>query len=143
MVSACGGAPAPTMHVDLVAAPGASIFDSIERIEILQFGPVTVADVKRSAAGLPLSFDVETTAGFSLNVQGFDASGTVVAVGESPPDAMVDGDVVTLDGDATHVSIYVAAPNSIAEAPQLGAPWHRNERATVWRRVRRRRICDR
>ncbi len=110
VLAACGAPPAPTIHVDLVTAPGSTLLDRVDRLRVRVLGPTTVYEATRDAGGLSTSFDVEADSAGDLVVEGFDSSDLLIAAGQSPQARGL------FEVDAS-VTIYVATPFSIEEAP--------------------------
>ena len=106
--AACG--QSGTVDVTLVTAPGSTVLDNVETLQLTLTDPLTTETATRqgSSFSLSFSFDAAQVAG-QLIVQGMDAGGTVIAVGESPP--------FPVDALSASVSIFVAAPNSVAASP--------------------------
>jgi hypothetical protein len=107
--AACGGSTG-TLKISLVTATGSHVLDAVEKIRLTITEPHQVIEATRTSQGFDLSveFDSNSNAGTAI-VEGFDASGALVACGQSPafPLSAVDAAIV----------VYVAAPNSIALAP--------------------------
>ncbi|HEX3761591.1 MAG TPA: hypothetical protein VHW23_22995 [Kofleriaceae bacterium] len=113
-LAGCAGATG-TVAVSLVTAPDSHVLDAVTRLRLTVTQPHQVVDATRGSSGfdLTLEIDASTTSG-ALIVEGFDASGALIASGQSPP--------FPLDALNASVSIYIAAPNSVAVAPHaLGA----------------------
>ena len=111
---ACQGATG-TIILDLATAPGSTVLDGVERLRVTVTAPRRTFETERTADGgfdLALELDAGVTA--ALIVEGFDASGGLVATGMSP-------DIGFGPTDA-HVVIYVAPPMSIAAAPDTLSP---------------------
>lgn len=104
-----------TVAVELVTAPDSHVLDPVQRLRLTLTQPHQVVEAARGPSGfdLALELDATSTTG-ALIVEGFDATGALVACGESPPFAFAALNAT--------VKIYVAAPRSIAVAPEpLGA----------------------
>jgi hypothetical protein len=104
-----------TVTVDLLTAPDSHVLDPVQRLRLTLTQPHQVVETTRGSAGFDLAIELDaTTTGGALIVEGFDAAGALVACGQSP--------VFSLGAINATVSIYVAAPRSIALAPKaLGA----------------------
>src|SRR5579871_5977572 len=84
LAAACGNSG--TLSVSLVTAPGSTVLDSVETLDVTLTDPLTTVSATREGSGFSLSFQLDATdAAGQLIVQGLDAGGNVVAVGESPP----------------------------------------------------------
>jgi hypothetical protein len=110
LLAACEGAIG-TIDIDIVTAPGAAPLADVTRVRLTLDNPPAVVDSVRDANGafeLALEVNAEGTSGF-VTFEGFDAGDTVVAWGRSGalPVAAIDA----------FISIYVAAPDTIAAAP--------------------------
>lgn len=100
-----------TVNLDLTTAPGSTVLDPVTRIRITLTEPREVQETNKNASGgfdLAMEFPAGGEIG-ALILEGFDASGAVVATGMSPP--------FPIGPTNAHVVIYVAAPMSIAGAP--------------------------
>lgn len=113
-LAACSG-DAAVITVDLATAPGSTLLDSVQTLRMIITDPRRVVTAERTGNGFDLGFDVpaEGTSAAIL-VDGLDASGSVIASGATPNFAFggVDG----------HVVVYMAAPNTVAIAPQALEP---------------------
>src|SRR5262249_46459162 len=105
----CGGSGG-TIQVSLVTAPDSHLLDAVQKLRVTLTQPrqVVVADRSGSGFDLALEFDAVTDSG-ALIVEGFDASGRLVACGQSPK--------FPVAGVSARVAVYLAAPISIALAP--------------------------
>ncbi|MFN0253294.1 MAG: hypothetical protein ACKV2T_40865 [Kofleriaceae bacterium] len=108
-ISACN-ASTGTLELDLATAPGSTVLSAIDRLRLTLTSPAATYETTRSAQGLDLAFEIEAveTEG-EIYVEGFDASGARIVVGQSPP--------FPLAGTNGRVVIYVAAPFSFEAAP--------------------------
>lgn len=104
-----------TVTVELVTAPGSHVLDPVQRMRLTITQPHQVVEAARGPSGFDLALELDATStGGALIVEGFDASGALVACGQSPAFAFAALNAT--------VKIYVAAPRSIAVAPvPLGA----------------------
>jgi len=107
---ACSG-DSGTIAISIVTAPGSTVMDTVQTARLTLSDPVTVVETERDASGrLVLDLTVEASGNnAAVRFEGFDSDGVLVAVGATPvlPLAAIDADI----------DIYVAAPNSLAEAP--------------------------
>lgn len=113
-VAACDGATG-TISIGLTTAPGSTVLDPVTRLRVSLTAPPTTYEVDRHGDGFDLAFDLDATSTTgAIVVEGLDATGAVVAAGESPPFpfAAINANVV----------IYIAAPMSIAPAPLALTP---------------------
>ena len=115
VLCACGGTVG-TVNVSLTTAPGSHVLDSVQTLQLTITNPHQVTTAQKNASG---GFDIvidEPAKGTSgaLIVEGLDASGATVAVGQSPafPFGGIDAKVV----------IYMAAPNTVGLAPAMLTP---------------------
>lgn len=119
VAAALGGCPAPsvgTIEVALATAPGSTVLDGIQRVRLTLTTPREVVEAERTEEGISLAIEIEAVedAG-ALIVEGFDATGGIVAAGQSP--------AFPVTGIDARIVIYVAAPLTIAPAPMtLGPP---------------------
>jgi Kelch motif protein len=111
---ACSGTTG-TVEVTLVTAPGSHVLDPVQTLRLTITTPRQVAVTQRTASGFDLALELDATgANGALIVEGLDATGTLVACGQSPafPVAAINARIV----------VYIAAPRSVALAPVgLGA----------------------
>jgi hypothetical protein len=108
MVAACS--QNGTLSVSLVTAPGSTVLDDVQTLQLTLTSPLTTQVATREGSGFSIVLQVDTTDGAGeLIVEGLDGSGNLVAAGQSPPfpvDAL----------DATF-AIFMAAPNTMAASP--------------------------
>lgn len=113
-LAACQGATG-TIILDLTTAPGSTVLDSVETLRVTASNPVQVFETTRSDdGGFDLSMELEAGVTAALTLEGFDASGGLVATGMSPE--------VGFAPSNARIAIYVAPPMSIAPAPERLAP---------------------
>ncbi len=99
-----------TIDVTLVTAPGSTVLDDVQTLELTLTDPLTTQIATRQGSGFSIQLQVDVTdAAGQLIVQGLDGSGTLIATGESPPFP-----VNALDAE---IAIFMAAPNSMAASP--------------------------
>jgi hypothetical protein len=109
VVCACSGTVG-TLAVELTTAPGSHVLDAVDTLQLTLTRPRQVITAQRTAAGFDLALEVDASGvGGALIVEGFDAQGALVACGQSPAFS-----VSAINADIT---VYVAAPRSIALAP--------------------------
>ena len=114
LLAACNGTVG-TLSVTLTTAPGSTLLDSAQTLNLTITNPHQVTTATRGAHGFTIDLQMPaTTATGSIIVEALDASGTHIAAGESPP--VPFGAV-----DAT-IAIYMAVPNTIGAAPTMLAP---------------------
>ncbi len=100
-----------TISVTLATAPGSPVLDNVETLRFLITDPHQEQIAKRGSDGkfaIDVQLDATDTQG-AIIVDGRDANGTVVASGATP--------AFPLNGVSASVVVYMAAPNSIAQAP--------------------------
>lgn len=114
-LGACDGASG-TFAVSLVTAPDSRVLDGVTLARLVLSAPRTVVESPRAADGsFALELDVDASgASGTLLFEGVDATGAILAVGETPP-------LPIAAVDAT-IRIYVAAPRSFAAAPVALVP---------------------
>jgi len=105
-----------TVSVSLTTAPGSHVLDTVETLQLTITNPHEVTTAHRSASG---GFDIvidhdATGATGALIIEGLDASGATVAVGQSPP--------FPFGGIDAKVVVYMAAPNTVGLAPATLTP---------------------
>jgi len=101
-----------TINLSLVTAPGSTLLDGVQTLHVIATSPRQEFDATRDATGFDLAFDLaaDGTSG-ALIVDGYDAAGTLVATGESPPFP-----IAALDAS---VAIYLAPPRSLLASPAV------------------------
>lgn len=114
VLAACNGTVG-TLSVTLATAPGSTVLDSADSLELILTNPHTVTTAKRGPGGFSIELDLPAQgASGSLIADAFDASGALVATGASP--------TFPLGGIDAKLVIYMAAPNTIAAAPLALTP---------------------
>jgi hypothetical protein len=101
-----------TVTLDLATAPGSQVLDAVDTLRLTITNPHQVIESKRTQAGFDLALDLDAGgATGALIVEGLDASGALIACGQSPkfPVAAINA----------HLVIYMAPPRSIALAPMM------------------------
>jgi len=108
LLGACG--TSGTIDITPVTAPGSTVLDDVEHVRLVLSNPYTVIEADRGPNGFDLAIDVlaEGPSGEIL-LEGFDADGDLVAYGRTPPLP-----IAAIDASIT---IYVAGPQTLAEAP--------------------------
>jgi hypothetical protein len=104
-----------TITLGLTTAPGSTVLDRVERLQVRLTHPPTVLEATRANGGFQLALEVEATdESGAIVVNGFDGANELVATGMSPafPIAAIDARVV----------IYMAAPMSVDTAPVALSP---------------------
>jgi hypothetical protein len=108
-LAACSGETG-TLSVTLTQAPGSTLLDGVQTLRLTLTNPRRVVTAERGSSGFSLELELDATgeAG-ALQVEGLDASGTLIANGASPlfPVGALDGRIV----------IYMAAPLSVGASP--------------------------
>ncbi len=108
-LAGCGGTTG-TLSVTLVIAPGSTVLDSARSLKLVLTNPHKVTTAQRNGAGFAVELDLPATSvDGQLIVDAYNASGTLVATGESP--------LFPLGAIDASVAIYMAAPLSMAAAP--------------------------
>lgn len=99
-----------TISISLVTAPGSTVLDPVTHLRATLSSPVRVVEADRGPDGFELALEVPADGrGSVVVIEGFDAAGTRLVVGASPPIplAAVDADM----------AVYLAPPMSLAAAP--------------------------
>jgi hypothetical protein len=110
VLAACGGATG-TLDVALATAPGSTVLDPVQTLRLTVTSPHRVYEASRDDEGhfrIDVDFDANGQNG-ALIVDGLDDNGAIIATGQSPPFP-----IAALNAK---VVVYMAAPMSIAEAP--------------------------
>ncbi|MBV8762423.1 MAG: hypothetical protein JO257_34380 [Deltaproteobacteria bacterium] len=114
LLAACNGTVG-TLKLELTTAPGSTLLDSAQTLQLTITNPHQVTTATRGPSGFTIDLQMPaTTAPGSIIVEALDASGTRIAAGESPP--LPFGAI-----DATIV-VYMAVPNTIGVAPASLTP---------------------
>jgi hypothetical protein len=115
LVCACSG-NVGTVNLSLTTAPGSHVLDSVQTLQLTITNPHQVTTASRtSAGGFDIVLDLPANgATGALVVEGLDASGATIAVGQSPP--------FPFGGINAKVVVYMAAPDSVGPAPVMLAP---------------------
>ena len=107
---ACTGTSG-TVQLALTTAPGSTVLDAAQTLRLTITAPRTVTEATRASDGsfdLAIDIDATQTTG-AVVVEGLDATGATIAVGESPP--------FPLSAISAKVVVYMAAPRSFGAAP--------------------------
>lgn len=107
---ACGR-PEGTVDLTIAVAPGSDLMDEVERVRLTLSDPPATREAERGPDGdfaLALEVSADGERG-RITLEGFGANGQLVAVGHAGP--------VPIAAIDAQIAIYVAAPDSIAEAP--------------------------
>ncbi|TMQ06348.1 MAG: hypothetical protein E6J90_45535 [Deltaproteobacteria bacterium] len=111
---ACTGTTG-TLQIELITAPDSHVLDPVTALQVTLTNPHRRMVTTRTGSGFALAFEIDASnTGGALIVEGLDATGKLVASGQSPvfPESAINATV----------AIYIAAPNSIALSPvALGA----------------------
>lgn len=108
-LAACGGTTG-TVTVALVTSTGSHVLDAVQTIRLTVTEPHQVVEAKRTAKGFDLSFEFDSDANpGAIVIEGLDASGALVACGQSPG--------VPFSAITAGITVFVAAPNSISLSP--------------------------
>ena len=115
-LAACTGGTTGTVTLDLITAPGSHVLDAVQQLRMTLTSPRQVVESSRTATGFELALELDASGGnAALIVEGLDASGALVACGQSPvfPVTAINASIV----------VYMAPPRSInAAAVALDAP---------------------
>jgi hypothetical protein len=111
LAAAACTSPEGTIVLSITAAPGSDVMERIERVRLSLSDPPAVAEAERGPdGGFDLALDVVAKGERGrLLFEGFDAGGELVAVGHAGP--------LPIAAITVGVEIYVAPPDSLAEAP--------------------------
>lgn len=115
VLAACQG-ESGTISLGLTTAPGSAVLDGVDLLRITLTNPPAVRETTRGANGFDLSLEVEAMGESGrLILDGYDASGSLVATGMSPPFVIASIDA--------RIVVYMAFPMSVDRAPvSLSAP---------------------
>jgi len=109
VLGACSGETG-TLAVTLTQAPGSTLLDSVQTLELTLTNPRQVFTTERKNGGFEIALELPATGeATALLVRGLDAGGVLVANGASPafPVGALNGRIV----------IYMAPPLSVGAAP--------------------------
>ena len=108
---ACNNASG-TLTVSLITAPGSTVLDSAQTLDVFLTNPSEKKVVTRGGSGFQLEIDVTATNSPSaLIIDALDGSGTLIATGTSPPFLLG-----AINGE---LAIYMAPPNSMGASPSM------------------------
>jgi len=106
---ACSG-QSGTLAISLATAPGSNLLDSAESLKLTLTYPAQTTTATRSSTGFDITIDVPADGNASqLYVDALDATGTLLATGQSPPFA--------LGAEDSTLVVYMAPPLSVGVAP--------------------------
>lgn len=109
-LAGCAGSETGTIALGLATAPGSTVMDGVDRLRLTFIGPGQVFVVDRSARGFDLALDLDASDAVGpLLVEGLDAGGALVAVGQTPP--------FPLSSINARINVYMAPPMSVGAAP--------------------------
>jgi hypothetical protein len=109
-LAGCPTAQVGTIDLRLTTAPNSTLLDNVTKLRITLTAPRQVVEAERGPDGFALALEVEATGeSGAIVVEGFDAIGTVIAGGESPPFP-----VTALDA---RIVVYMSTPLAIEHAP--------------------------
>ncbi|MGN6103566.1 MAG: hypothetical protein ACTHU0_00435 [Kofleriaceae bacterium] len=107
-----------TIALELATAPGSTILDAVTQLRVTITRPRQVFLVDRTDRGFDLVLDLDATGiTGAFVIEGFDASGGLVASGASP--------LVPFTGIDARVVVYLAPPMSLGAAPEALEPMRR------------------
>jgi len=99
-----------TVDVSLVTAPGSTLLDGVQTLRLVLTNPHQVTTATRTSGGFAIDLQLDASGDTgALIVDGLDATGAVIATGQSPP--------FPIGGLTANVAVYMAAPNSVGAAP--------------------------
>jgi hypothetical protein len=108
-LAACAGETG-TIQLELTTAPGSTLLEAVQRLRITITDPRTVVEADRTESGFDVVLDVDATgAAGALIVDGFDAGGTLIASGSSPP--------FPVAAINARIVVYMAGPLTIGPSP--------------------------
>ena len=114
LLAACNGSVG-TLSIKLAQAPGSTLLDGAQTLQLTLTNPHQVTTATRGPSGFTIELDLPATAATgSIIVEALDASGTRIAAGESPP--------VPFGAIDAAIVIYMAAPNTVGAAPAMLTP---------------------
>jgi hypothetical protein len=112
--AACSGETG-TLAVTLTTAPGSTLLDGVDKLQLTLTNPPQVETAVRTNGRFSISLELPATGEVArLFVEGFDSGGARIANGASPPFPLG-----ALEG---RIVIYMASPLSIGDAPLSLAP---------------------
>jgi hypothetical protein len=106
----CSGGTTGTVTVELTTAPDSHVLDAVQTLRLTVTDPHQVIEAARGSSGFDLALDLDASGvNGAVIVEGLDASGALIACGQSPgfPIAAINA----------QVTVYMAPPRSIAFAP--------------------------
>ena len=109
---ACDSGTTGTVVLTLVTSPDSHVLDRVETMRLTITHPRQVTLAARTSAGfeLALEFDAMAASG-AVIVEGLDASGALIACGQSP--------AFPVSAINSKVAVYVAPPRSVTVAPAV------------------------
>ena len=109
LVAACGGQTG-TIKVSLATAPSSHVLDTVATLRMTLTNPPEVVEATRGPNGFDLAIDLpaQGIAG-ALIIEALDDGGTLIACGQSPQ--------FPISAISSAITVYMAAPRSIAAAP--------------------------
>ena len=111
---ACNG-NVGTIAVKLTTAPNSTILDNAETLQVTITNPRKVTTVTRTSNGFDFAVDLSASGDTSqIVIDALDGSGAELATGASP--------TFPLGAITAEIVIYMAAPNSVGEAPVTMSP---------------------
>lgn len=110
LTGACTGLEG-TINITVVTAPDSDLRERVVRVRVTSSDPQDSVEVERNADGsFTLTLDLVASGGIgTVTLEGFDATGALVAYGRSAP--------LPIQAVNADVTIYVAPPMSLSEAP--------------------------
>ena len=109
---ACDSGTTGTVALTIVTSPDSHVLDSVETMRLTITNPRQVTEAARSSAGFELALEFDSIgASGAVIVEGLDASGALVACGQSP--------AFPVSAINAAVTVYMAAPRSVTTAPAL------------------------
>ena len=114
VLGACNGTVG-TLSLKLTTAPGSTLLDSAQTLQLTITNPHQVTTATRGPNGFTIDLEMPATSTTgSIIVEALDGSGTRIAAGESPP--------VPFGAVDAAIVIYMAVPNTIGATPAMLAP---------------------
>nr|MBA3504014.1 hypothetical protein [Deltaproteobacteria bacterium] len=124
LLAGCPTAASGTIDLGLTTAPGSTLLDGVTVLRVELTNPRQIVEAPRGPDGFSVSLDVEANGEpGTLVVEGFDANGGLIAVGQSP-----EFGVAAINA---RIVIYMGAPLSVARAPASLSPARANVQGDV------------
>jgi hypothetical protein len=109
-LSACSGGTTGTVAVEIVTSPGSQLLDAVQTLRMTLTNPRQVTETTRSGTGFALALEFDSVgASGGVILEGLDASGALIACGQSP--------VFPVSAINSTVVVFMAPPLSMTVSP--------------------------